>query len=121
MPNSVVTSASRSLYNLREAEVGSTSNSSLAVPSKSVLTLTIRSPGVLPAPSPHSNAHLAEECQSILSKMIALLLYQLAGKISILRPGRDRIHQGILICLNSICRVADRWVFPANKNARRKP
>ena len=39
MPNSVVTSASRSLYNLREAEVGSTSNSSLAVPSKSVLTL----------------------------------------------------------------------------------
>jgi hypothetical protein len=83
--------------------------------------VAIRSPGVLLAPSPHSNAHLAEECQSILSKMIALLLYQLAGKISILRPGRDRIHQGILICLNSICRVADRWVFPANKNARRKP
>ena len=41
MPNSVVTSASRSLYNLREAEVGSTSNSSLAVPSKSVLTLSV--------------------------------------------------------------------------------
>jgi len=45
--------------------------------------VAIRSPGVLLAPSPHSNAHLAEECQSILSKMIALLLYQLAGKISI--------------------------------------
>ena len=30
-------------------------------------------------------------------------------------------HLQTLICLNSICRVADRWVFPANKNARRKP
>ena len=48
MPNSVVTSASRSLYNLREAEVGSTSNSSLAVPSKSVLTLS-EPGGVTPA------------------------------------------------------------------------
>jgi hypothetical protein len=34
------TSASHSLYNLREAVVGSASNSSLAVPSKSVLLLT---------------------------------------------------------------------------------
>ena len=42
---SVPTSASRHLYNLREAEVASASNSALAVPSKSVLLLTVKSSG----------------------------------------------------------------------------
>jgi hypothetical protein len=42
---SVPTSASRHLYILREAKVVSASNSALAVPSKSVLLLTVKSSG----------------------------------------------------------------------------
>jgi len=54
---SVATSASRSLYNLPEAEVGSASNSSLAVPSKSVLLLTLStSPAARQSKQPNRNA-----------------------------------------------------------------